>query len=80
MEPIPPQEPEDPTPPPRDLRAELLQDLSIEFASALISDASIPATAREALVELLDSDAPTAAEIIVAVFKKDPIEEEVTNE
>ena len=79
METLIPQEPEEPTPT-RDLRADLLQDLSTEFASALNSDDSLPTTARETLIELLDSDAPTAVEIVAAVSKSNPVEEEVADE
>ena len=39
--------------PPRDLRAELFQNLSAQFTAALNSDASLPDVARKALVELL---------------------------
>lgn len=68
--------------PPRstDLRAELFQDLSTRFASELSSKGSLPTAAQEALVELLDSDAPTAAEIIAAASKSDTPEEEVSHE
>lgn len=58
---------------PRDLRAELFGDLSTQFAAALEADGSLPAAAQKVLVELLDSDAPTAAEIIVAASKSDPL-------
>lgn len=71
-----PPEAEEPAPP-RDLRAELFQDLSTEFTAALNSNGSLPSVAREALVELLDSEAPTAAEIIAAASQNDPLEEEV---
>ena len=47
---------------PRDLRAELFQDLSTQFRTALNSNDSLPTAALEALVELLDSDAPTTPE------------------
>lgn len=73
------QEPEDLTMP-RDLRVELFQDLSDQFAAALNSDESLPSPAREALAELLDSDAPTAAEIIAAASKDEYVEEDVTDE
>ena len=79
MEILNPQEPEDLTMP-RDLRVELFQDLSDQFAAALNSDESLPSTAREALAELLDSDAPTAAEIIAAASKGDHVDEDVTDE
>ena len=62
--------------PPRDLREELFQDLSSQFSAALESDGSLPATAQNALVELLDSEALTAAQIISAASKSDPEEEE----
>jgi hypothetical protein len=58
---------------PRDLRAELFGDLSTQFAAALEDDGSLPAAAQKALVKLLDSDAPTAAEIIAAASKSDPL-------
>ena len=64
-----PKEAEEPGPP-RDLRAELFEDLSARFAAALESDESLPATAQEALVDLLDSDAPTADQIIAASLEE----------
>jgi hypothetical protein len=64
----------------RDLRAELYQNLSTQFAAALDSNGSLPTAARMALVELLDSDAPTATEIIAAVSKSDPVETKVGDE
>lgn len=66
--------------PPRDLRAELFQNLSTRFAEALKSNGSLPTTAQEALLQLLDSDAPTAAEVIAAASKKDSVDEEVGDE
>jgi hypothetical protein len=78
---------DDPTPeeaeelaPPRDLRAQLFQDLSTRFTAALESDGSLPAAAQKALVELIDSEAPTAAQIIGAASKSDPEEEEAPSE
>ncbi len=65
---------------PRDLRAELFQDLSTRFAAALSSNDSLPAAAQEVLVELLGSDAPTAAEIIAGASKNVPVREEVGDE
>ena len=65
---------------PRDLRAELFHDLSTQFAAALESDGSLPVAAQEALVELLDSELPTAAQIIAAASKNDPEEGEADNE
>lgn len=79
MEPATPSQPEQP-PRPTDLRAELFQDLSTRFASELSSKDSLPTAAQKLLVELLDSDAPTAAEIIAAVSKSDPPKEEVSHE
>jgi hypothetical protein len=79
MESATPPQPEQP-PQPSDLRAELLQDLSTRFASELSSKDSLPIAAQEALVELLDSDAPTAAEIVAAASKSDPLKEEVSHE
>jgi len=73
------QEPEEPALP-RDLRAELFQDLSTQFATALESNGSLPAAAKEALAELLDSETPTAAQIIAAASKNDPEEGEAGNE
>ena len=64
---------------PRDLRAELFGGLSTQFAAALETEGSLPATSQEALVMLLDSEAPTAAQIIAAA-SKDPSEEEAPNE
>jgi len=68
--------------PPRasDLRVELFQDLSTRFASELSSKDALPTIAQEALVELLDSDAPTAAEIVAAASKSDPLNEEMRYE
>lgn len=66
--------------PPRDLRAELFGDLSTQFAAALEAGGSLPAAAQKALVELLDSDAPTAAEIILAASKSDPLNKEAGDE
>lgn len=79
MESATPSQPEQP-PRPKDLRAELFEDLSTRFASELSSKGSLPTAAQEALVELLDSDAPTAAEIIAAASKSDPPKEEVSHE
>ena len=70
---------EEPTPP-RDLRAELFQDLSTRFAAALELNGSLPTAAQEALVELLDSEAPTAVEVIAAALKNDSVEEEMGDE
>ena len=64
----------------RDLRAELLQDLITRFSTALDSRESIPAAAREALVELLDGGTPTATDIINAVSRNDPDEESAEDE
>ena len=76
----PTQEEAESTAPPRDLRAELLQDLSSQFSAALESDGSLPVAAQNALVELLVSEAPTAAQIISAASKSDPEEEEAPDE
>ena len=65
---------------PRDLRAELFENLSYQFGATLEADGSLPAAAQQALVELLDLEAPTAAQIIAAASKDDPDEEEVPNE
>lgn len=62
---------------PRDLRAELFQDLSARFAAALESNGSLPSAAQEELVQLLDLEAPTAAEVIAAASTEDSVEEEV---
>lgn len=70
-----PEEPEAP----RDLRAELFENLSTQFAAALKADGSLPTTAQEALVELLDSETPTAAQIISAASKLDTEEEDGGN-
>lgn len=61
---------------PRDLRAELFGDLSTQFAAALEADGSLPTAAQKALVELLISDVPTAAEIIAAASNSDPFKKE----
>jgi hypothetical protein len=74
-----PQAPEEPLPT-RDLRAELFENLSTQFGTALEADGSLPAAAQQALVELLDLEAPNAAQIIDAASKSDPEEEEVLNE
>jgi hypothetical protein len=79
MEATTPQDADKPAPP-RDLRAELFQNLSAQFTAALNSDASLPTVAREALVELLDSEALIAAEVIAAASKNDPGEEEAGDE
>jgi len=65
---------------PRDLRAELFQCLSTQFAAALESNGLLPVAAQEALVELLDSEDTTATQIIAAVSKNDPEEEDAGNE
>ena len=65
---------------PRDLRAELFQGLSTQFAAALESNGSLPGAAQEALIALLDSEAPTASEIVAAASKNDPADGEVGNE
>jgi hypothetical protein len=74
-----PQEPTE-SAPPRDLRAELLQDLSIQLAETLESNGSLPITAQEALVKLLDSETPTAAQIIAAASKSEYEEGETDSE
>jgi hypothetical protein len=79
MEEATPQAAEEPDAP-RDLRAELFQDLSTRFAAALRSNDSLPGAAQEALVKLLRSDAPTAAEIIAGASKNDPVKQEVGDE
>ncbi len=65
---------------PRDLRAELFENLSTQFGAALEADGSLPAAAQQALVEFLDLESPAAGQIIAAVSKNDPEEEEVPNE
>lgn len=79
MDEAPPQVMED-AEPQRDLRAELFGDLSAQFAAALEVGGALPAAAQKALVELLDSDAPTAAEIILAALKSDPLNKEAGDE
>jgi hypothetical protein len=79
MESPTPSEAEEPNRTP-DLRSDLLQDLLTQFAAELSSKGSIPTAAKKALVELLDSDAPTATEIIAAASRSDPLKEEVGNE
>lgn len=74
-----PQEVEEPAPP-RDLRTELFEDLSTQFATALESNGSLPLAAQKALVQLLDSEVPTAAQIIAAASINDPEEEVAGNE
>ena len=75
-----PQEVED-MEPPKDLREKLFQDILTEFATALDSDGSFPATAQKALGGLLTSnDVPTVDEIIEAASKNDPSQGEPTNE
>ena len=63
-----------------DLRAELFDDLSARFALELNSIGSLPNATQHALIELLGSDAPTEAEIIAAISKSDPFEEEISHE
>lgn len=79
MDDVTPQEIEAPEPP-RDLRAELFQNLSTQFAGALKSNGSLPVAAQEALVELLDLEAAAADQIIAAVSKNDAEEVESGNE
>jgi len=79
MESATPPQPEQP-PRPTDLRAELFQDLSTRFASELSSKGSLPTSAQEALVELLNSDAPTGDEIVAAASKSDSVKEVVGDE
>ena len=79
MESTTPSQAVEPSVPP-DLRAELFQELSTQFAAALSSKGSLPAAAQKTIVELLDSGAPTAAEIISAASKNDPPREEVGDE
>ena len=73
-----PQEAVEPAPQ-RDLRAELFKDISTKFSAALRSNGLLPVAAQEALIEILDSEAPTAAQIIAAA-KIDLEEEEGSNE
>ncbi len=61
---------------PRDLRAELFEALSSHFTAALEADQSIPLRAREALVELLNFEAPTASDILNAAWKREEDEQE----
>ena len=79
MESATPPQPDQP-PRPSDLRAELFEDLSSRFASELSSKDSLPTAAQDALIELLDSDAPTAAEIVSAASLSDPLKVEVSHE
>lgn len=72
-------ESEEPTPA-RDLREELLKDLSTQFSGELDADGSLPVVAREALIELLNSMAHSSADIISAVSKNDPVEEAASDE
>ncbi len=65
---------------PRDLRADLFQGLSTQFAAALESNGSLPAAAQEALIALLNSEAPTASEIVAAASKNDSADGEAGNE
>jgi hypothetical protein len=65
---------------PRDLRAELFQALSTRFAEALESNGALPAAVQDALVQLLDSESPTATEVLAAVLKTDSEEEDVADE
>lgn len=65
---------------PRDLRADLFQSLSAKFADALAAAGSLPSAAKDALVGLLASDAPTAEQIVTAAAKNDPEEKEAENE
>jgi len=66
--------------PPRNLREELLQDLSTKFAAELDTDGSLPVAAREALAMVLNADTRSPSEIIAAASKCDPTDEEVSNE
>jgi hypothetical protein len=79
MDDAPPEEAEE-AEAPRDLRAELFQCLSTKFAAALEAAGSLPSAAKEALGGLLDSDAPTAGQIVAAVAKNDPVKQEAGNE
>ena len=79
MDDVAPQEIEAPEPP-RDLRAELFQNVSARFAESVESNGSLPVAAQKALVALLDSEAATAAQIIAAASKDDPEQGEAGNE
>ncbi len=65
---------------PRDLHAELFENLSTQFGATLEADGSLPIAAKQALVKLLELDATTAAQIITAISKDEHDEEEVPNE
>jgi hypothetical protein len=67
--------PEDGTSPaPKDLRAELMSSLKIEFAANLSADGTLPKVARDALVALLCSAVPTSTDVITALGSEVPPE------
>lgn len=63
-----------------DLRTELFENISSQFSIALESDGSLPAAAKSALVELVDSEVPTAAQIISAASISDAEEQDASDE
>ena len=75
-----PQEAEKTVPPHQDIRSELFENLKTEFTAALNADATLSEAAKAALVEWVDSDDPTADEVIAAISKNDPVEEELRND
>jgi len=52
-----------------DLRVELLANLALQFATEIEANIVIPSTVKEALLDLLDGELPTSAEIIQALSK-----------
>lgn len=78
------QTPSDPEPvelpPPRDLRVELLVNLSSKFAAELETDATLPDEAKQALIGLLNEQAPTSADVIAALLESDAAKPDTSNE
>ena len=65
---------------PRNLRAELFQNLENIFTALLNTDATLPVAAKNALFEWVGSEAPIAEDVIVAISKNDPAKKELENE
>lgn len=65
---------------PTDLRAQLLASLASQFNTELETNGTLPRTARESLIGLLDAEGPTSADVISALCLEDPTEPEATDE
>ena len=63
-----------------DIREVLLDDLASQFTTELERDDMLPDVAREALLDLLDSEELVASDVIKALSKNDSPESEAGHE